>query len=50
MPDEKLDAILRDGAGKQWDAQVVEALFCARDDVRQIVREGANRQPLLAGD
>ena len=31
MPDEKLDAILRDGAGKQWDAAVVEAFFRARD-------------------
>ena len=50
MPDEKLDAILRDGAGKQWDAKVVEALFRARDDVRQIAREGANRKPLVAND
>ncbi len=29
MPDEKLDAILRAGAGQQWDARVVEAFFRA---------------------
>ncbi|MEX2114223.1 MAG: HD domain-containing phosphohydrolase [Pirellulales bacterium] len=38
MPDEKLDAILRDGAGKQWDAGVIDAFFRARDDVRRIAR------------
>lgn len=39
MSDEKLDAILRDGAGTQWDAQVVEAFFRARDSIRQITQE-----------
>jgi HD-GYP domain-containing protein (c-di-GMP phosphodiesterase class II) len=39
MPDEKLDAILRGGAGQQWDARVIEAFFRARDDVRQIAHE-----------
>jgi HD-GYP domain-containing protein (c-di-GMP phosphodiesterase class II) len=38
MSDEKLDAILRDGSGKQWDAQVVEAFFRARDAIREIAR------------
>jgi len=36
MPEEKLDEIMRGGAGQQWDARVVEAYFSARDDVRQI--------------
>jgi hypothetical protein len=36
MPDEKLDAILRDGAGQQWDAQVIEAFFSIRDQIRQL--------------
>ena len=36
MSDEKIDSILRDGAGKQWDAAVVEAFFEVRDDIREI--------------
>jgi HD-GYP domain-containing protein (c-di-GMP phosphodiesterase class II) len=39
MGDEKLDAILRDGAGKQWDAAVVEAFFGARDEIRNIAHK-----------
>jgi response regulator RpfG family c-di-GMP phosphodiesterase len=35
MPDEKLDAILRDGAGRQWDAAVVDAFFACRDKIRR---------------
>jgi len=43
MPDEKVDAILRAGAGQQWDARVVEAFFRARDDIRTIAKtERAN--------
>jgi putative nucleotidyltransferase with HDIG domain len=38
MEDEKLDAIFRAGAGKQWDPDVVAAFFSARDDVRTISR------------
>ena len=38
MSDEKLDAILHDGAGKQWDASVVEAFFDARDEIREIAK------------
>ncbi len=44
MPDEKLDAILRDGAGKQWDPRIVEAVFQVRDELRSIGRE--DRHPL----
>ncbi len=46
MPDEKLDAIIRDGAGSQWDAKVVEAFFRAREDIRRIAAEPVNRVTL----
>jgi HD-GYP domain-containing protein (c-di-GMP phosphodiesterase class II) len=36
MADQKLDAILREGAGTQWDPQVIEAYFRIRDDLRHI--------------
>jgi putative nucleotidyltransferase with HDIG domain len=36
LPDEKVDQTLRDGAGQQWDPEVVEAFFRARDDIRRI--------------
>lgn len=44
MPDEKLDAILREGAGLQWDPRVVEAVFEVRDELRRIGKE--ERHPL----
>jgi HD-GYP domain-containing protein (c-di-GMP phosphodiesterase class II) len=44
MSDEKLDSILRDGAGKQWDAKVIEAAFEVRDELRRIGQE--ERKPL----
>jgi putative nucleotidyltransferase with HDIG domain len=44
MSDEKLDAVLREGAGSQWDAQVVAAFFRARDDIRRIAHKA--QQPL----
>lgn len=40
MDDDKLDSIIRAGAGKQWDPQVVEAFFRARDDIRAISGRG----------
>jgi HD-GYP domain-containing protein (c-di-GMP phosphodiesterase class II) len=46
MPDEKLDAILRDGAGKQWDANVVEAFFRVRDVVGRIASAPVARMTL----
>ena len=36
MPDEKIDAIFRSGAGQQWDPQVVDAFFRARKDIAEI--------------
>jgi HD-GYP domain-containing protein (c-di-GMP phosphodiesterase class II) len=44
IPDEKLDRILREGAGRQWDVQVVEAAFQVRDELRKIGR--TEREPL----
>jgi HD-GYP domain-containing protein (c-di-GMP phosphodiesterase class II) len=44
LADEKLDSILRDGAGKQWDAKIVEAAFQVRDELRRIGQE--ERHPL----
>lgn len=46
MSDEKLDSIIRNGAGKQWDPQVVEAFFAARDDIRQIAISPSDAQPV----
>jgi HD-GYP domain-containing protein (c-di-GMP phosphodiesterase class II) len=36
MPEEKVESILREGAGQQWDQSVVAAYFKARDDIRDI--------------
>jgi putative nucleotidyltransferase with HDIG domain len=41
MPDEKLDAIFREGAGRQWDPMVIDAFFDVRDEVRQAARDAA---------
>jgi HD-GYP domain-containing protein (c-di-GMP phosphodiesterase class II) len=41
MPDEKIDSIFRDGAGKQWDADVIDAFFAVRDQIRQAARDEA---------
>jgi putative nucleotidyltransferase with HDIG domain len=38
MPNEKLDAILQDGAASQWDPQIIEAFFAIRDKIRRIER------------
>ena len=44
IPDEKLDCILREGAGRQWDPKIIEAAFQVRDDLRRIGQE--ERKPL----
>lgn len=41
MPDEKIDAILRAGAGQQWDAEVIDAFFGVRQEIRRIEKESA---------
>ncbi|TWT73781.1 Cyclic di-GMP phosphodiesterase response regulator RpfG [Posidoniimonas polymericola] len=45
MPDSKLDAILRDGAGRQWESDVVDAVFRVREKVRAICQTG-RKEPL----
>lgn len=44
IPDDRLDAILRDGAGKQWDPKIIEAAFSVRDELRRIGQ--MERKPL----
>ena len=44
IPDEKLDSILREGAGRQWDPKIVEAVFQVRDEIRVIGQ--SDRNPL----
>jgi hypothetical protein len=49
MNDAQLDAIIRAGAGKQWDPDVVAAFFRARDDIRGISRgEAGSGAPVLS--
>lgn len=43
MPEARLDQVLREGAGKQWDPEVIEAFFRARDDIRTVFRR--DREP-----
>ena len=43
MPDDQVDRILRAGAGKQWDPQVIDAFFRTREEIRRIYR---GEQPL----
>jgi putative nucleotidyltransferase with HDIG domain len=38
MSEEKIEQILRNGAGKQWDPQVINAFFRVRDDIRKITQ------------
>jgi hypothetical protein len=46
MPDDKLDAIFREGAGAQWDGQVIDAFFRARNEMRAIAaRNGTTAVP-----
>jgi len=44
IPDEKLDKILRNGAGQQWDAKVIDAVFQVRDELRKIGQ--SDREPI----
>ncbi|HZZ27918.1 MAG TPA: HD domain-containing phosphohydrolase [Pirellulales bacterium] len=46
MPDEKLDAILREGAGTQWDPEVIEAFFAVRDKIRRIEHSESKTAPV----
>jgi putative nucleotidyltransferase with HDIG domain len=44
IPDEKLDQILREGAGRQWDPAIIDAVFRVREDLRRIGQ--SERNPL----
>lgn len=44
MPLEKLEGILRDGRGTQWDAEIIDAYFRCRDDIRNICVDWAARR------
>jgi HD-GYP domain-containing protein (c-di-GMP phosphodiesterase class II) len=37
---EKIESILRGGAGKQWDPTIIEAFFACRDDIFPICERG----------
>jgi HD-GYP domain-containing protein (c-di-GMP phosphodiesterase class II) len=45
MPQEKAETILRSGAGKQWDPEMVDAFFRCMPDVLKIKREYQPRIP-----
>ena len=36
MPDKKVDAIFREGAGSHWDPEVTKAFFKAKPDIEEI--------------
>jgi HD-GYP domain-containing protein (c-di-GMP phosphodiesterase class II) len=38
MSEEKIERILRNGAGKQWDPEVINAFFRAREDIQKIIQ------------
>jgi putative nucleotidyltransferase with HDIG domain len=46
MPDQKIDEIFRSGAGRQWDPEVVEAFFRARQDIREIMKSEQDHDKL----
>jgi HD-GYP domain-containing protein (c-di-GMP phosphodiesterase class II) len=50
MPTEKAEAILREGAGQQWDARIIAAFFASIDDIQAICdkdREHRNPEAML---
>lgn len=44
MPLEKLESILREGRGSQWDAEIIDAYFSCRDDIRELCIDWTARQ------
>jgi HD-GYP domain-containing protein (c-di-GMP phosphodiesterase class II) len=49
MSDDRVDAIIEAGAGRQWDPTVVAAFFHVRDDIRDISRRERDQEvPELA--
>ncbi|MGW8256715.1 MAG: hypothetical protein ACWGMZ_04440, partial [Thermoguttaceae bacterium] len=50
MSDEKIEGILRNGAGKQWDPEVVNAFFNAKKDIYSISQNNATQLTIDAQD
>lgn len=46
MPAEKLDAIFRENAGRQWDATVVDAFFAVREEINVVIEESREQLSL----
>ncbi len=40
MPFDRIESIFREGSGKQWDPEVIEAYFSVRDEVHAIAKDG----------
>ena len=48
LPKPQAEELLRRGAGRQWDAQVVDAFFAVREDVERITGSWQNQiQPIM---
>jgi HD-GYP domain-containing protein (c-di-GMP phosphodiesterase class II) len=50
MPPSRLEAVLADGAGKQWDPLVVEALLACRHELYSICQKGLGNSTYVAVD
>jgi HD-GYP domain-containing protein (c-di-GMP phosphodiesterase class II) len=46
MPDDRLDDVLRKGAGTQWDPSVIDAFFRIRDRIRDLIKHEADAEPV----
>jgi HD-GYP domain-containing protein (c-di-GMP phosphodiesterase class II) len=46
MPDDRLDEIFRQGAGTQWDPQVIDAFFRIRGQIRELIRRASDSEPV----
>ena len=46
IPDDQIDRILSDGAGRQWDSHVVDAFFTIRNEIRGIVHVEESSAPV----
>ena len=42
LPEEKIEKILREGAGSQWDSQVVEAFFAVKDNIYDVIKNSSH--------
>jgi putative nucleotidyltransferase with HDIG domain len=49
MPAERVERIMKEGAGSQWDGEIVEALLRILPDVRAIYEDPQSRSPAVPG-